>query len=608
MPEVRLGGKLCLTRHPKYAPGQGQATSYLNPIGPEPGVGYVWMLAADAESLDFEQPQALSIDATETIIIARLYIDSAIAASGLFPGDNNRAYLLTLRDSRFLLDRLTDVNIAINCRARPAPTDSTTAVDPMEFYADTLLAGAAPYSWTEAIGLLWSLCPPSLVGPFPGLPYQPAGVPQDLRFGGVSAWRALHDLLGRVQLTTAYDAAADVFSIVDLSVVQPNLIAVAGYANRLLNDRFPGGSIKARVPATVRVYFQKQAQHWGTESDTPRVGNWQMLNAQYWQDVPSGAATEPGTVVALHDDAPALVDFNGLVLNEIELLARANDRAAQWVSAKVLEIARGSLLIQGIAAPLAVPGSQVSSVLLRNFGDGWATELTLTPNQSVGNGLRAVPVAPVSAETGDNLSPPNLARRTWPNWPRVNQWVKIINSTPDANGLCQGLVARANPALSFAKSANGAAYTSLESCYVAGANGESFTSGRVYAARMNGVASSAAGGWLPLYIAQPATSPMLVQMQADCPYGKSAQAVQISVPQGKEQGDEAAADPPAKFTIFNKLHGLLRKNSIAWVDNDGDGWYSVAALANSFLARGGRSGERNDGLLRGRWSDQLHAG
>ncbi|HVX15940.1 MAG TPA: hypothetical protein VHC22_32450 [Pirellulales bacterium] len=604
MPEVRLSGTLCLAHNPEYSPGQGQATSYFNPIGPEPGVGYVWMLSSDAQELDFDEPQVLSFTVDDESVSFSLYIDSAIAASGISRTDVDRAYLLTLRDVRFILDRQTDCNIACNCRVPAAPTDSIVGEDVDEFYVDTLNPlDAEPYAWSDVVEVLWGLCPNSLVGAFPGLPYQPAGIPQNLRYHGVSAWRALHDVLGRVQLTTAYDPITNAFSIVDLGVPQPGLIeAVGNYATRLLNDRFPGGSLTTRIPETIRVYFPKQPQHFGTEPDTPREGNWLELGAQFWQDVPTDLNSVAGTVVSLHDDAPALVDFYGDLLNEGELSARAEDRAVQWVGAKTLEVARGSVAIQGIAANLATPGSQVSGVLYRNFGDGWMTELSLTPNrfatvispatradasvagiENTGAGFGGSANSGGSSLADENFIAPDFARRTTPNYPRVMQLVQVTSSEKDANGLYPAVVVRANPAGDFTPDADESAYTDLEPCLIAAANGEGLAEDKVYLSRLNGVAQSD-GEWLPLYLTNPATRPVLGRTVADVENDSSSEDnVQVySVPAGEEPGDEEE-QAGSLITAFNKFFGCVPEGAWVMCQDDGDGYYITATIQGDHL-------------------------
>ena len=64
-----------------------------------------------------------------------------------------------------------------------------------------------------------------VLGTFPGLPvgYTPDGVPENLQFVGVNAWRPLNQVVGKFGCAVAYDPIGDTFWIVLLGSQQSDL-------------------------------------------------------------------------------------------------------------------------------------------------------------------------------------------------------------------------------------------------------------------------------------------------------------------------------------------------------------------------------------------------
>jgi len=500
--EFRLNGALCLAWNAGYQ-GADRANGYWCPGGPTPGVAYVWLLGKDKSVLSLDAPISLSITAGKSITFPKLWFDTAVGASGGPASDGNRAYLVRLYDSRFLL-RMSAVNRQFNVR-RPAPdTSSTSGTDIHEFYFDSL-SGVEPHDWNSAAEALWSNLPASLVGAYPGLPFSPNAAPQNIRYQGKCAWDALHDLLQQLDCTTAYDPIADKFSIIKQSGPQPGFLAAQGLYPLPIETAAPLTSIATRLSETIRVHFHRQAQHFGTEPDTVADGNWTDEGALFWLNF-FGGGTVPGTVVELFDDMAAIVNFQGEIINQSELSARGQARAASWSAAQVSNATRLYTTYQGIA-PEFSPGSQVSSVWWRDVGDGVLTEVQHYPEPIAPPWERASAIESGEPHRGENFQPPDFARHTFPLYPRNLQLIQVANNVKDEQtGLMIGEVVAADPGGNFSPDAS---LTTREPCLIADA--EPAAAGQesppktrrinqYLFGRLNGTAEKD-GQQLPLYVA-----------------------------------------------------------------------------------------------------------
>lgn len=500
--EIRLDGQLCIAWNPDYR-FSDRANGYWCPVGEQPGVAWVYMLDQDLANTNLAGPLLLTLTAGKTATFLRLYFDTAIVAAKGAAGDGKRVRALRLVDVRHLLGKFSTCNLSFNVRCPVPPTSSTDGSDPDEFYLSSLNNGSL-YTWATAAEAIWGALG-GLAGTFPGLPFTPNGVPQNIRYSGVNAWRALHDLLGRLNCTTAYNPQADAFSIVEQGAAQPGLAAAQSLYPLPYEDGDPLNNFGAQIPATIRVYFHHQAQHFGTEDDTPQTANWIDSNACESVDVPTGNASSlAGTVLGLFDDLPAIVDFSGNVTNRAALNSRASERAAKWTAAARSSATRRYVTYQGIA-PEFTPGSSVSSVWWRDVGDGMLTDVDLHPGPTVppweqsGRGRDEPP--------GENFREPDFARHTFPVYPRNVQLVQVSNNEKDAAGLMLGEVVAADPSGAFLP--DGGTLTTRQQCLIAdsqpGAAGQSPapTTHRIneyFFGRLNGVAQSL-GQKLPLYVA-----------------------------------------------------------------------------------------------------------
>jgi hypothetical protein len=501
--EVRLDGQLCIAWSEVYR-FNDRANGYWCPVGEKPGVAWVYALDKDLAGFNLSGPILLSLTAGKSVTFPRLYLDTAIVATKGATGDGKRVRALRLLDVRHLLAKFSSCNLAVNVRCPAPPTLSTDGSDPKEFYADSLNNGAA-HTWTTAVKAIWDALPSGLVNAFPGLPFTPNGLPQNIRYNGVSAWRALHDLLGRLNCTTAYDPQADKFSIVEQGASQAGLTAAQALYPLPYEDSDPLNNFGMQIPATIRVYFHRQSQHFGTEPDTPQDSNWTDSGACESVDVGTGNASSlAGTVLGLFDDLPAIVDFNGNVTNQAALSQRAAERAAKWTAAARSSAARRYATYQGIA-PEFTPGSSVSSVWWRDVGDGYLTDVDLHPGEPLPPWEQGG--ADSREHASDNFREPDFARHTLPVYPRNVQLVQVANNSKDPSGLMLGEVVSADPGVTFLP--DGGSPVGRQQCLIAdsqpGANGQPNTPttrriNEYLFGRLNGTAQSA-GQKLPLYIA-----------------------------------------------------------------------------------------------------------
>jgi len=138
----------------------------------------------------------------------------------------NPAYWVRLVDPRWLLERSSSEGWRYNLRK--SSTDYVTA--------STM--GGTPYTWTQVISDLWSLLP-SQAGSVPTLPRTPPTTPENLYFDGVSAWRAVNQVLTAIGLCVVYDPFQGVIKFVDLTTPQ----TISYPSHLLFNARLGGGDL-----------------------------------------------------------------------------------------------------------------------------------------------------------------------------------------------------------------------------------------------------------------------------------------------------------------------------------------------------------------------------
>lgn len=605
---------------------RGKANSFYLPLGEEPGIGYVLMIFADlldlfTQSGEFSQRVELFFATPDDQLQCPVFIEKAVAVSSSNPGQPDGMYMVTLRDSRFILANFSDVTAQFNVIRPTNRTTDSTGSDPKLYYNNTLFEGDQVYSWETLVETFWEFLP-SIAGPCLGLPYEPESVPQNIQFIGQSAWSALHVVLDKLDMTTAYDPLNDLFEIIDRGEPQPGLGAIEADHPNLLDDAFPGSNPTLTIPATIRVYYHKQSYQFGTEIDTTDAFHSpnDCFNAYGFIDIPTGVPDAvPGSVKTLWDDLAALTDYTTgatpTVLNLAFLEANAAGRAATWLARQNVVTDRMRRVYQGIVGGLG-PGSQVQAVQWYNFGDGlsggWRTAVTRrpdndtrTPLEHTNPGWSPSGLMVSSPEkwggggaTGfldyaqEPLTLPDLARHSFPVWPRTLQLVKITSTTKDDQGAYPGFVVRANPAGNYTVG-NTSQYFPVEVCRVVTPNGESLSNNKTYVAKLNGRKVSSDGQVYAVYVvAPPGSNPVLgrVKDSTGIQNNKGGTVNVFSVPQGGSQGNETQAknaDGSNKtITAWNKFHGFIPQNAWVFCEDDGDGYYiSDTIQGDHLLAR-----------------------
>lgn len=405
-----------------------KANSIFCPAGPAPLRAWVLMLKRDLTTFlatsGVNGPHTIRwsniLDGVTTDYdFHKLYFSQS---ERIFQGgvdDENALHLVEFFDVRGILATMTDTdNTRVNVRSYADPND--------------YLAGTEGGTWTSLVTTLWGKCPG--LGAFPGLPYAPDGVPTDARFLGVNAWHALCAVLDKLDCAVSYAPLAGLYEIVRLGATQ-NLITPTG--NMLKWDGEPKNTAVKDIPETVRVYFNNHWQSYGQERDTEQTDNWSVSSvepaARAYVDVATGVAGAlAGTIKAVWDDLPRLLDEDNAISNAAAVTTRAAARAANWVQRQqVVNAHKIYIGIQNFA-----PGEQIRAVLWRNYGDGEAnvlggtvTEYIAKPELVYGISDAGMGAAAFLSDTShENYKPLDLARKSYPNFPRLPNIVQVYHS------------------------------------------------------------------------------------------------------------------------------------------------------------------------------------
>lgn len=358
--------------------------------------------------------------------------------------DPESLHLVELADKRYLLQQFSDTGIQhFNLRGFA--------------HADDYLDGTEGNTWSSVVEDIWNTML-SQLGAFPGLPSEALvdNVPEDIGLIGINAWSALDTLLEKLGCTVAYDPIDDQFQIVALGSEQPGL-AEAVRGREKYRDAEPFESNATRFPETIRVYFHNHLLSYGQERDAEHVNNWAAGNHSASIDVPTGIkGAVAGTVLSLWDDLPRLHNEDNVLENASELSTRAANRANSWVNDQQMSGSRRWEVLEGMV-PTVRPGSEVKVVMWRAWGpkhDGTATEIVTHPGlpKHITGGTNCpdgiVWHHPLEAES--NFSPPDLSRRSFPNYPRLINVVQVHDTGedtgadigPNGDNLFPGRVAR----------------------------------------------------------------------------------------------------------------------------------------------------------------------
>lgn len=490
-----------------------RANSIFCPLGPAPTRAWFLMLKRDLDSLS----SGTGAKTAHTITWSQLTDGDKRATQHQFKGfylagstrvlhggvgDPLALHLVEFTDARGIIARMSDTNsLHANVRSYANDTD----------YLD----GTEGYTWTSLLSELWGLCPG--LGAYPGLPvgFAPDGVPQNTRFIGVNAWHALCAVLDKLDCAVCHDPLADAgsnYTIVQLGATQ---VQNEPTGDMLKWNAEPKDFPVCDIPETVRVYFHNHYESYGQERDTELDTNWSTVGAGAYVDVVTGDASAlAGTVVPLWDDLPRILDEDNTISNAAAVTARATARKTSFLLRQ--RTTRYHQVYIGVQAFKC--GPQCRAVLWRNWGDydadlgGTVTEYMnrpelitdFQPGAGGGAGIGAMTAAYITSAAGENYKPVDLARHTYPSYPRLPNIVQVYHSGGSAGELVAANADGFHPGRVRRWVAND--LVTLEDCWIRFVDDYDSKGGAVNAidgeyygpARLSGVSTSE-GSLLPVY-------------------------------------------------------------------------------------------------------------
>lgn len=495
-----------------------RANSIFCPVGPAPSRAWMLMTAAKLDELDENESHNIvwaqtgeDGSASETLTFHGFYIVNAERVTQGGVGDDAGLFLVELADARYLAAR---------------KGDTETLIKNIRSYANSAdyLTGTSGATWASLATSLWDAC--EVLGSFPGLPFTPDGEPQNNWFIGQNAWRALCGFLDFLDCAVAYDPLAGTFSIVQLGASQ----TIENHEDTLEWDGEPVSGNAAEVAATVRVYFSYHRKAYGQERDTELANNWAYDGQGTSVDVSTGVVGASG-VKPLWDDLPAILDEDGSQTNTSAMNTRATARKTRYVTRWTL--APQHRVHAGLLTDI-LPGAKVRAVLWRNWGSsqgGTVTEFVC--RSQLVTDFRGDGSSPAwfDSELGtperEAWITPDLARHSYPNYPRLPNMVQAFKSTgspstgdliaANVDGLHEGRVARwVEGAIAI-----------LDNCWIRFIDWEDDDEGdviaehgRYYYGRLSGV-ETFDGSLKPLYICAIGEQTFLGKPDADIAKGSS---------------------------------------------------------------------------------------
>jgi hypothetical protein len=310
-----------------------------------------------------------------------------------------------------------------------------------------------PWTWALMVADVWAVC--AVLGAAPGLPATANvdGVPEGWIFNGISAYKALNQILDRLSCGIAADLSQPVgsqFTIVNVGAADAVALALINTAQpRKIHDEDFQEAIAGRVPYGVTVLFHRQQLDYGSERTTPQTtgANGQFTtNAVYSIQVPGPAAIQPfaqaGIYHPIWDDMPALYDAGGSLLNGAALTTRSLSRQADFYNSL---LSTGGERLRKVFSGLLnfVPSSTIRGVAWRQWHDGGlVTEIVRHPFRM----LKANDQAQwEESDTGSTALQPRDLRPTFPVYPHLMQELRVANGTADGSGRFDAYVQATDP-------------------------------------------------------------------------------------------------------------------------------------------------------------------
>ena len=341
----------------------GRANTYHCPSGIEAGRAWLLMHRIELDALDRKAGHELFLASEDSEI--RVPGLTILQARRVVPGPDRAAgdgYLIEAADRRW---KLRGIPIDQGFNVRKDPVD-----DPALPWRDDTLDSGNRWSWSGMIEEIWKLLPD--LGPWPGLPYEPHGLPEGFAFWGSTAVEALDYCLLRLNCELVYNPLTDSFSITNVGVLDEVWLTAEALRRPLrIEDEAVDSAARGYRPETVRVLFRK--------ADKPlEESPYHAIDLPDQNGTPEGVIS--GSTVTLFDDLLAEPpenpdDPDAAPANVSDLQDRAEERVSQYF----LRIDARQRRYRGVWVgilddPGLLPGSQLTDTRWGDRGQGLLTE------------------------------------------------------------------------------------------------------------------------------------------------------------------------------------------------------------------------------------------
>ncbi len=372
---------------------------YSCPVGFSPGGGRIVLTKRNAEAALTEGKATLTFkDGLETFPFVNLYPIRVYRVERGQPDDSDAAMFLEFNDMRVL----------------GTMTDSGSAIANLRSYCNTgsyLEGESAPMSWQELCDKVWEGVPDEWGGS-PTLPYSPHGQPDGVRFDGVSATAALAAICEKISVTLVYNPFTGVLSYAKLGAAQPD---PASFPDAPETARQLDESTVVQLPEKIKVYFMDNWKNYGTEKDTPIASNWLVKKPYTTEEITlTSSFKSTGTTLAIWDDLCRLYDDQDTVI--------ASNTTAR--TARAQEIA-DNMVADAETTDRDDTYSQLLAFSLGGTNKGVVWGLTPGAYTQIKAGPGGAYVVDGSSITREPWVAPDLARNTFPNYPRLQQIVRV---------------------------------------------------------------------------------------------------------------------------------------------------------------------------------------
>ena len=489
-----------------------KAGTFTLPLGKHPGRGWFLIqksvLYQMSQNGTYDNLHALVLTCgNDQVTLTNLVIvpHPVCITPGLGPqgrGDLTSTYLVEVADPRYLAQNhyfanLTNsqFNVIAPDAGWVAATGNTTfdTLPVTAFYQSSLNAGEI-YTWQDVLDSLWEDVNISEFGLSPQLPFEPTLVPNNLKFIDIPAWEAYNQVLERLSCAFAWWPDGSV-RIVRKGDTDPNFaLAVTKYdvLPWAPYDEEPPETVRSKVPSQVTVVFHTLYEQFGQEKTLqPDATQWSTQSPTYAITLPAPddiGTTEPGSTKIIYDDLVAILELDGETAENIAELtvraqARANSYYRQVTGTRFRRVYGGFVNDPGL-----LPNSQITAVQWKQQGatgqgswTGAMTDVLYTPYMLLVDDTTGDPREDFP-EAKENFRVPDLARASYPIYPRQTYQVKIDSSNP--------IIASYYLAELLAYDVTTDAFFGSGSCWAKPLNGFALVQGQNYTATLIGQAYS----------------------------------------------------------------------------------------------------------------------